>query len=272
MMTRFARLAGIVTTLVLVTAACGGGSPGGGASPGAGSGASSDAGAQTSVPSQPAVTGGGGSGGPSWWPSDLAMPSGVTLVGDQKGVALWTGGDPTVVNDTLVAEAKAAGYAVYAGGSADMEFRLYFLKAPNAFSATVSGSGIFGRRAGIMHVKASGATSLDMDLPMTYDNPREFEDFLVGVDAPSDKCAGCSYHITLRIRAHDYKGPGTYDTAMIDFGAFSPGTKETYQYPASCQIAVTDGKTGTFNCKGLREQTTDAKADLSGTWTTPISG
>jgi hypothetical protein len=200
------------------------------------------------------------------------MPGGVSLVGEQKGVALWSGGDPTVVNDTLVAEAKSAGYAVYAGGSADVEFRLYFLKAPNAFSATVSGSGIFGRRAGIVHVKASGAASLEMDLPMTYDKPREFEDFFVGVDAPSDKCAGCSFHITLRIRAHDYKGPGTYDMPVIEFGALTPGTKATYETPQSCRIVVTDEKTGTFDCKGLREQATDARADVSGTWTTPNAG
>lgn len=272
MTTRFARLAGIVTTLVLVTAACGSGSPGGGTSPGAGTGASSDAGAQTSVASQPSAAGGGGSGGPSWWPSELAMPSGVTLVGDQNGVALWNGGDPTVVNDTLVAEAKSAGYAVYAGGSADVEFKLYFLKAPNAFNATVSGSGIFGRRAGIMHVKASGGASLDMDLPMTSDKPRQFEDFFVGVDAPSDKCAGCSYYITLRIRAHDYKGPATYDTPIVEFGALTPGTKASYETPQSCHIVVADERTGTFDCKGLRELGTDARADVSGSYQTPNAG
>jgi len=200
------------------------------------------------------------------------MPPGLAVVGDLNGQAIWSGGSPQAVNDALLAEAKAAGYTVFAGGSADSAFNLYFLKPPNAFRATVMEGGVQGQRVGIMHVKATGTEPLDMDLPMANDKQIVFGDLDVGVDAPSDKCTGCSYGISLRVSAHDFKGPGAYDLPVIEFGALQVGTKNNYQLPTSCHIVVADDKTGTFDCKGLREQGSQAPEGVSGSWATPNAG
>ena len=83
--------------------------------------------------------------------------------------------------------------------------------------------GVQGQRVGIMHVKATGTEPLDMDLPMANDKQIVFGDLDVGVDAPSDKCTGCSYGISLRVSAHDFKGPGAYDLPVIPFAINQPG-------------------------------------------------
>jgi hypothetical protein len=233
----------------------------------------------------------GKSGGVAWWPSDLALPAGSALDFEIPGTsattrsAMWTakGTSPDVANAFMVKEASGAGYTVWNGysgvTSAVGGFHLYFLKGTQVYHLEIDASpteegaaSLNGTTPGMMHVKTSGAASLELDLPVTNSSiDSQYHTFTIETNVLKPGCDSCVYLFDLNLGqgSADYTGPGIYTNVM---GAANPGFNFGPLFGGnSCSMTVNDQVSGTFQCQfaGLESATPYPPLNVSGSWLLP---
>ena len=242
----------------------------------------------TSAPQATAPSNAASAGGPAWWPTELAMPAGTHFDKEvRKGLlatwrlAFWTAPNPNVdsVRDLLFQEAKTAGYQYFTipqGMVPGKLYTIYIWKSTAAYQLTLAqtsdnkGTKIQGGATGILHLKATGSTSLDMDLPVTTASfaPKDLaKSVALAAEAPNAKCNNCFF--AFGMDGSGYNGPATY--AKWNDVRVNPGGVEDlvkiYRGAKSCTFVVKDELSGTFDCKGLHPENDLKKTlDVSGSW------
>ena len=283
----------VLALVVFAVSACGGGNPQPTAAPQNiptnAPPTSAPATNPTAAPVPTSAPAASGASGPAWWPKELAMPAGTSFDKEfKKGLmatwrlAFWTAPNPNVdsVRDLLFQEAKTAGYQYFTipqGMVPGKLYTIYIWKSTAAYQLTLAqtsdkqGTKIQGGATGILHLKATGSASLDMDLPVTSYSfaPKDLaKSVAFAAEAPNDKCSNCFF--AFGMDGSDYNGPATYakwNDVRVNSGGVDDLVK-IYRGPKSCTFVVNkDEFSGTFNCKGLHFGDDLKKTiDVSGSW------
>jgi hypothetical protein len=213
---------------------------------------------------------------------DLAPPKGAELT-DVADRAVWTTRDvnAAALADFFTRQGRRAGYVVYEVVESEGSiYELLFVRGATTYTTNITqGSDVTiltGKRAGTLRLTVSGATNLDLTLPM-----RDQLDFSpgseisIGTSVPNPACAGCQYFINVHIAP--FQGAGNYaskpaGTYIVDVELIPGGTveKDDYRWAQSCSVQVKDRQMGSFDCRGLENVTDNTKRlDAVGTWEQP---
>lgn len=232
-------------------------------------------------PASPLPTRAPRSSAPAWWPADLALPIGAEFIGDAKRT-VWSIRDLDVprLRDFFIQESASAGYKPYSVTLSEGSiYDLFFVKGTNAYGLNLTeGSDatfLTGSQVGIFYVKVSGATNLEIDLPMRSRlDVTPGSEVSIGTSLPISQCSDCQYYINVHIAP--FKGIGVYDSKpgiyIIDVEAITGGTPEQddYRWAQSCAVTVKDASSGSFDCRGLQNVNDQSKKiDVSGSWEQP---
>ena len=220
-------------------------------------------------------------GAPTWWDAQIALPATFNFEGDANR-AVWSTRDTNAdgVKDSLTLQAQVAGYQVFViTQSKGAIYDLLCVKGQRALALNITlGSGttiIMGNRVGVMHLKLSGVTNAELDLPMRARlDTTPGSEVSIGTAVPSPQCAQCEYFVNVHIAP--FKGIGNYDskpgTYLIDVQVIPGGNpdKDDFRWPiGGCTIAVKE-TSGVFDCKQLQNVNDQSKRiDVSGSWIQP---
>ncbi len=221
---------------------------------------------------------------PTWWDQQIKMPAGAEYVGDAKQTA-WSTRDTNAASlkDWIVEQAKAAGYQTFVvTQSPGAIYEVLLVQGQTAFAVNITlGSEtaiIRVSRTGVMHLKVSGVTNIEVDLPMrTRVDVTPGSEISIGTSIPSPQCAGCEYFINVHIAP--FKGVGKYDStpglSIIDVELVPGGDhdRDNFRWAmGGCTVEVR-ANSGSFECKQLQNiHDPSQRVDVSGTWTQPANG
>ena len=218
---------------------------------------------------------------PTWYPADLPMPAGAQFSGDASR-AVWKTSDVNVngIRDYFLKQAVSAGYKAYIiTQSANSIYDLFFTKGTNAYGINLTqGSDatfLTATRTGIFHLKVSGVTNVELDLPMRSRlDVTPGSEISIGTSIPNLACDQCEYYINVHIAP--FKGVGSYDskpgTYIVDVEAIPGGSsdKDDFRWAiGGCTVTVnpTDGG---FSCGQLQNVNDQSqRIDVSGSWQQP---
>jgi hypothetical protein len=218
---------------------------------------------------------------PAWWPLDLPMPKTAVYVGDASRT-VWTTPDVNVtgLSASFVAEAADAGYKPYiVTQSQGSIYDLFFVKGTQAFGLNLTqGSAatfLTVSRLGIFHLRVSGVTQLEIDLPMqSHLDVTPGSEIAIGTAMPDADCASCQYYVNVHIAP--FNGVGAYDSKpgvyIIDVEVIPGGTmdQDDYRWAQSCTVNVKDASSGGYQCIGLQNVNDQTqRIDISGSWEQP---
>jgi hypothetical protein len=218
---------------------------------------------------------------PAWWDRQIGMPSGAESISDSKR-AMWLVRDTNTdgVQDFLLQQAKTAGYQTFTlTQSKGAIYDLLFVKAQNAYSVNLTlGSDatiITAIRTGVLHLKVSGITNLEIDLPLrTRIDTTPGSELSIGTAVPSAGCANCEYFINVHIAP--FRGVGNYDgkpgISIVDVELVPGGDydRDNFRWAiGGCGVNVRETG-GDFDCRQLQNINDQSKrVDVSGSWTQP---
>ncbi len=219
---------------------------------------------------------------PTWWVSDIALPTSAEFNGVVRGNPTWSTLDLNAdkLRDDFVRRANTAGYTTtLITKSQGAIYDILFVKGQAAFALNILvGSDktiLTGSRVGVFHLKISGNANLEVDLPMRARvDIAPGSEISIGTSIPNAQCRECEYFINIHIAP--FKGAGTYDgkpgVAIIDLQVV-PGVRfdqEDYRWAQSCVVIVRDAQGGSFDCRGLQNVYDQTKRiDVSGYWQQP---
>jgi len=219
---------------------------------------------------------------PVWWTSDLTLPAQTEFAGLVRGNPTWHTRDLNAdkLRDEISVRANRAGYTTTViTKSQGAIYDVLLVKEHTAFAINILvGSDrtiLTGSRVGVFHLKVSGETNIEVDLPMRARvDITPGSEISIGTSVPNPACRECEYFINIHIAP--FKGAGTYDgkpgIAIIDLQVI-PGTRfdqADYRWAQSCLVVVRDAQGGTFNCSGLQNVYDQSKRiDVSGSWQQP---
>jgi hypothetical protein len=218
---------------------------------------------------------------PTWYPADLPMPSGAQFSGDASR-AVWKTSDVNVngIRDYFLKQAANAGYKSYViTQSAGSIYDLFFTKGTNAYGINLTqGSDatfLTATRTGIFHLKVSGVTNVELDLPMRSRlDVTPGSEISIGTSIPNLACDQCEYYINVHIAP--FKGVWNYDskpgTYIVDVEAIPGGNtdKDDFRWAiGGCAVTV-NPTDGVFSCVQLQNVNDQSKRiDVSGSWQQP---
>ncbi len=211
------------------------------------------------------------------------MPNGAVMTSGARAPVVWSAPNLNAdsVKDTLVGQATRAGYQVYlVTASQGTIYDLLFTKGGVTYTLNITrgtdATILTGDRTGVMHLQASGAVTLTLDLPLRERlNLAPGSEVAIGTGVPNTQCNECEYYINIHIAP--FNGPGTYSsksagTYIIDAELVPGGTvdRDDYRWAKECTVRVQDPLGGSFACTGLENVNDNTKViDLTGNWQQP---
>jgi len=221
---------------------------------------------------------------PTWWDRQIKMPAGAEYIGDARQTT-WQTRDTNAssIKDWIVEQARRAGYQTFViTQSPGAIYQVLLVREQTAFTVNITlGSDttiIRVNRTGIMHLKVSGITNVEVDLPLrSRVEVTPGSEISIGTAVPSERCAGCEYFINVHIAP--FKGVGKYDStpgiSIIDVELVPGGDhdRDNFRWAiGGCTIEVR-ANSGSFDCKQLQNINDQSqRVDVSGTWTQPANG
>ncbi len=218
---------------------------------------------------------------PAWWDASLALPPHVEFIGDAER-AVWRTRETNAqeMRDFVLRQAARAGYRTFVvTQSPDAIYDVLLVKGARAYALNITvGSDLTmltGARVGVLHVKVSGETNIELDLPLRHRlDVSPGSEVSLGTSVPSPQCASCEYLVNVHIAP--FKGAGDYDskpgTYLIDVQVIPGGDPEQDDYRwaiGGCVVSVEETR-GSFDCKQLQNVVDQSKRiDVSGNWTQP---
>lgn len=220
-------------------------------------------------------------GAPTWWDARLALPASFDFQGDAQR-AVWSTRDTNVaaLKDFLAQQAQAAGYRVFViTQSPDAIYEVLCVQGQNALALNLTlGSDttiVRATRVGVLHLQISGATNLELELPLRARvDTRAGSEMSIGTAVPSPRCARCEYFINVHIAP--FKGIGEYHskagTYLIDMQVIPGGDpdRDDFRWPLGGCVVTVKETSGAFACQQLQninDQT--VRIDVRGSWVQP---
>lgn len=216
---------------------------------------------------------------PAWWSPELAVPQTAEVISASRDKIVWRARDTNAdgIRDFFIREASAAGYTVTViMKSQGAIYDLLFLKGQDVHALNITlGSDTTiptGSRVGIFHLKVSGASNVELDLPLRYRlDITPGSEVSIGTSIPSPQCRECENFINIHIAP--FMGAGVYDSKpgiyLIDLQVIPGGhpDRDDYRWAQNCVVVVKDAFGGTFDCRGLQNIADQTKTiDVSGAW------
>ncbi len=220
-------------------------------------------------------------GAPVWWDARLALPASFDFQGDAQN-ALWSTRETNVaaLRDVLARQAQAAGYQVFiVTQSQDAIYDVLCVRGTETLALNLTlGSDttvVRAMRAGVLHLKVSGAVNLEHTLPLRARlDVLPGSEWSVGTAVPDSQCSQCEYFVNVLIAP--FKGVGHYDsragTYVIDVQVIPGGNADEndFRWPLGGCIVTVRENSGTFHCQQLQNVNDQTKRiDVSASWTQP---